>query len=848
MTAGLIGREAELERIAAERTAREAHGIVLRAPAGAGKTAVARAAAREAADAGGYVEWVQATRSAASVPLGALAALMGEVERAEDPLQRLTAGARSLLDRANGRKPMLVVDDGQFLDNASAALVLHIATTGTAFVLTTVRSGEPCPDAVVALWKDAGTPRLELDPLDAEHVRALAEAELGGPVQERIAVWLHDSSQGNPLYVRELVAGARESGALVERDGFWVLEGRPEPSASLVDLVEARLSELGVEERRTLGLLALGEPLAPEQLGVDVLADLEERGYVTIGDGLARVAHPLYAEVARATMGSLRVAAAQRRLAELVPDDGTPDTALRRAGWLLEAGETPPLALLSTAADAALSAGDPAFAAHLAQLALDRGAGPEMALVRGRGLWLDGRAEEAEAGLATIDGRIEEPDRAAAYLELRGQILSWALSRHEEALALVERAAGWWDTEEWNAAYAPVRAHLLLLVGQLDSAIETSEQLLADPRLDDAGRRSATLSYARALHWQGRGADARRVLRGSLPAAPRSSQDELILLFWALSAMDTGHDLRELEEWALRAVSHAAQQGSSPVAAVASNALGRIRALEGRFTEARRWLAESSAHHARHNPYGTLVRVRAAQVYVGYMLGEATHAVDQFHEDVDVATTHPTMRAYALQGEAWAALAAGDPPAAERIALGAAEEPRTRAYAAAELTYDALRAGAPAREIAPRLARLRARTDSPLAAAYAEHADALVERSGRALLAAVDAFTAVGALRLACECAADAARVFADEGREDSARRAAARADELHLGGPRPHLGGVGGPSIELTRREAQLVDLASRGLSNAEIADRLVLSTRTVESHLYNAMKKLGVTDRRQL
>jgi hypothetical protein len=297
--------------------------------------------------------------------------------------------------------------------------------------------------------------------------------------------------------VRELVAGARESGALVERDGFWVLEGRPDPSASLVDLVEVRLSELGVEERRTLGLLALGEPLAPEQLGVDVLADLEERGYVTVGDGLARVAHPLYAEVARATMGSLRVAAAQRRLAELVPDDGTPDTALRRAGWLLEAGETPPLALLSTAADAALSAGDPAFAAQLAQLALDRGAGPEIALVLGRALWLE--------------GRIEDPARAAAYVELRGQILSWALARHAEAFALVERAAGWWDTDEWNSAFAPVRAHLLLLVGQLDSAIEASERLLADPRLDDPGRRSATLSYARALHWQGRGADARRV-------------------------------------------------------------------------------------------------------------------------------------------------------------------------------------------------------------------------------------------------------------------------------------------------------------------------------------------------
>ena len=49
-----------------------------------------------------------------------------------------------------------------------------------------------------------------------------------------------------------------------------------------------------------------------------------------------------------------------------------------------------------------------------------------------------------------------------------------------------------------------------------------------------------------------------------------------------------------------------------------------------------------------------------------------------------------------------------------------------------------------------------------------------------------------------------------------------------------------------LTAREAQLVELASRGLTNAEIAERLVLSVRTVETHIYRAMQKLGISDRR--
>jgi DNA-binding CsgD family transcriptional regulator len=51
-----------------------------------------------------------------------------------------------------------------------------------------------------------------------------------------------------------------------------------------------------------------------------------------------------------------------------------------------------------------------------------------------------------------------------------------------------------------------------------------------------------------------------------------------------------------------------------------------------------------------------------------------------------------------------------------------------------------------------------------------------------------------------------------------------------------------------LTAQEAQPVELARQGLSNAEIADRLVISVRTVGTHLDRGMHKLGVRDRRDL
>jgi DNA-binding CsgD family transcriptional regulator len=48
-----------------------------------------------------------------------------------------------------------------------------------------------------------------------------------------------------------------------------------------------------------------------------------------------------------------------------------------------------------------------------------------------------------------------------------------------------------------------------------------------------------------------------------------------------------------------------------------------------------------------------------------------------------------------------------------------------------------------------------------------------------------------------------------------------------------------------LTRREAEVADLLAQGMSNAAIAERLVLSTRTVEHHVAAVMAKLDVASR---
>jgi non-specific serine/threonine protein kinase len=74
--------------------------------------------------------------------------------------------------------------------------------------------------------------------------------------------------------------------------------------------------------------------------------------------------------------------------------------------------------------------------------------------------------------------------------------------------------------------------------------------------------------------------------------------------------------------------------------------------------------------------------------------------------------------------------------------------------------------------------------------------------------------------------------------------------DELIAAGldPRPEDPWHVGTSPGLTDREHEIVALVARGLTNREIADRLVVSVRTVETHVARALSKLGFGNRGQL
>jgi DNA-binding CsgD family transcriptional regulator len=207
-----------------------------------------------------------------------------------------------------------------------------------------------------------------------------------------------------------------------------------------------------------------------------------------------------------------------------------------------------------------------------------------------------------------------------------------------------------------------------------------------------------------------------------------------------------------------------------------------------------------------------------------------------------------------LVARAWLAGGQGD-LAAARVLIEEAVA-RTAAAGATLLEMLALldlaRLGSPG-SATVRLDELAREVDGGYGAAAAVYARAASDGDGDGLDDVSASFEAMGALLLAAEAAADAARAHRAAGRVGDHVNSLIRAEALAAscdGARTPALEEMRSSSVmaALSHREREVMELAAIGLSNKEIAGHLYVSVRTVNSHLNHAFRKLGTSDRRLL
>ncbi|MEU8355953.1 LuxR C-terminal-related transcriptional regulator [Nonomuraea sp. NPDC048882] len=400
-----VGRGGSLTTV--REALRSGAGMMIAGAAGVGKS---RLAAQAVAGLPGYaVVHALGTETAAAIPFGAFAHVLTGPPRSGENLLRWAA--RHLRGQAGRRGLLVSVDDAQRLDQASAALVHYLAESGEAQLLVTVRSEEPQPAPVTALWKDELLRRIELPPLTVAEVGQVLEAALGGEVSARTVRQLAGVSGGNVLYLRELVHAGRDSGCLAERGGTWRWSGEPAMTTRLRELVGDRIGHLDQDEREVLELVAFGEPVGIELLtaltSARAVERVEARGLVvTVTDGRRenlRLGHPLYGEVIRGDCGTLRTRRRLRTLAEGLEAAGLRrrEDELRAAVWRLDSGSPTDPGLLTSAARQAWSRQDPRLAARLARAAIEAGAGVGAVAVLGEVLTVLGETGPALSALSS---------------------------------------------------------------------------------------------------------------------------------------------------------------------------------------------------------------------------------------------------------------------------------------------------------------------------------------------------------------------------------------------------------------------------------------------------------------
>lgn len=854
----MTGRDDELAAIhRALGGAGRFSGVAIVGAAGVGKTALAREVLRRAEKSGERTNWIVGTESARPLPLGAFIGSLGD--GMADPLTNVRRVTNSFVAQQGRGRVLVGVDDAHLLDELSALVVQQLAQSRGTRLVVTARSGGDEPDAVTALWKDGLLARLDLETLSADSTRCLIESTLGGPVDSRSAQRMWKLTAGNALFLRQLLNAQISAGRMRQVAGVWMCDDDVAVIASLHDAVGRRLSCLTPQLALVVDTLSQCEPLAVDVLcdlvGRDELETAEQMQLVSVertGAALvARLAHPLFGELRRATAGEMYLSRIRGRLAQRLVHDADADmrATVRRALLTLESDLDPNPELYLESARHAMTLLDLVLADRFATAAAEAGLA-EAVGVRAMNLVLLGRGEQAERALQDIGA---DDNDAHHWATVRAANLVWMLGRPTDGAAILDGLARGDETPSQRAERIAVEACVAAVSAQCEVAAEKARAALSSADLPGFHAMMASLALIMAMGALGDVDDLKSVAEQALRRATTSFQASH-MRFWFGAVYGRACRLTgRIDEFLIAAKQLAESARDVPGLAYANLAflLGQTELVRGAAGDAVKLLHEAQAGVQRHSVTTGLhpascFALAEAHAKLGHS-AEASEAAANAR--ACVPPDYLFMHTGLALATGWAQATSGCLTDAVETARAAAAQARERTQPTHELAC--IQAAAQWGDFcgAQRARELAVALSLPIANTVAQHAESLRDNDGDGLLAAASQYRALGDRAAAADTAAQAAAMFTRNDRGKRALYAAALARELA-----DECGGLNTPAmrsrvgIPLSGRQRGVVELVVAGLSNREIAERLVMSVRTVEGHVYRACQRVGAQSREEL
>lgn len=833
-------------------------------------------------------------------------------ERLGDPSlekTRLFESVLRLLDRSARAGPFVfLLDDLQWFDRSSLELLGYIAKDLSELpilLVGTYRSDDTDASALLAglvqsLRRGHLTEEIELAPLSDVEIGEVLASYLGSPAPDSVVVWVSQQAAGIPLFAEALAADLRDHGTLRQEGDRWIQVGPLEGSAPPLvrDAIRERLGRLEEGDRRLVNLVAVsgGEVPYPvlQEVAVSYEPDaglktltlvglLEER----VGDEVVyAVAHPLTALVAYEDLAGPRRRELHARFAEVWekrrPED-LDQLAYHYRGALPEIDPVRALEVSVAAGERALdryansealehfeaalrlvpagrsdladrilvSLGESRFRTGDSvgavdawdRVATETDNGPVLLQVRAaRALSeidYDACDHRVEEGLALLSDRA--PSEELVELLFLGVVIAHRVDARdlaEQRAHMISDAAGVVGTDRARALQAAAEVILELDLGDFRAALDTLETHYG---IFPAGGplielRAHTSAGVIAAAW------------GDLPAlreANRKAGDvvrrigvpsgEIRLQLSAFLEAFYGGDWARAWEVATetRLLADALDHPASRFLAQLFEVL--LFTFRGEFAEAERRLAEAKAEMAPHKEvHGPIFEIsKSIEWTIAVERGESTGILSEFGPRTFVPGPLPPW-SLAVRGEAEAR---GGRPA--------------EALETASLFRNLGPTGSYPDAMADRLLGLAADTlgdfdeaTRRLSAAYVGF-DKLALPFGGARAGIEMAEVAKRAQQpglISVELVAECFRAVTRLG----AQRYVGRSRRLlsSLGASLPSDSG----QEDLTPRQLEVAELVAEGLPNAEIAEQLFISVRTVHSHLDHIYTRLGLSSRASL